>query len=116
MNNEIEWLVGVDHDELLKLRFDRFRSIELSKTLLQEKCSKTNIQLTDAVINEKAKGLSSAIDSALNYWDIKGQSLNARILSRYYSLLQLTIAEEVSANSKTHGTRTRVNYFLSRLQ
>lgn len=105
MNNEIEWLVGVDHDELLKLRFDRFRSIELSKTLLQEKCSKTNIQLTDAVINEKAKGLSSAIDSALNYWDIKGQSLNARILSRYYSLLQLTIAEEVSAITNNNGLK-----------
>lgn len=105
MDNEIEWLVGVDHDELLKLRFDRFRSIELSKKLLQDKCNKSHVELPDTVLNEKAKGLSSAIDSALNYWDIKGQSLNARILSRYYSLLQLTIAEEVAAITNTNSLK-----------
>ena len=97
MKNNYEHLVGIDYDELLKLRFERFRSFELSKKLLQEKCKNHNVILSSEVINEKAKGLSSAIDSALNYWNIKGQSLNARILSRYYSLLQLTIAEEVAS-------------------
>ena len=97
MRNNCEHLVGVDYDELLKLRFERFRSIELSKKLLKEKCKNHNISLTEDVIYEKAKGLSSAIDSALNFWNIKGQNLNARILSRYYSLLQLTIAEEVAS-------------------
>lgn len=105
MNNEIERLVGFDHDELLKLRFDRFRSIELSKKLLRDKCNNSNIELSDMIINEKAKGLSSAIDSALNYWDIQGQSLNARILSRYYSLLQLTIAEEVAAITNNNSLK-----------
>ena len=50
MNNEIEWLVGVDHDELLKLRFDRkFRFLYILDTIhqvigkLKKNCMK-NIQ------------------------------------------------------------------------
>ena len=105
MNKDYERLVGTDHDELLKLRFSRFRSTQISKQLILEKTKKHDIELEDNVINEKAKGISSAIDSALNYLEIREKSLNARILSRYYAFLQLTIAEEVASVKNKNGLK-----------
>ncbi|MGH9439208.1 MAG: hypothetical protein ACRD22_15255, partial [Terriglobia bacterium] len=41
--------------------------------------------------------MSSAIQSALGYWDTKEGGLNSKILSRYYALLQITIAEQIAS-------------------
>ena len=97
MRENYEWLVGTDVDELIRLRFSRLKSIELSRKLIKDKCENKNIHLDNKIIDEKAKGLSSTIESALNYWDISEKSLNAKILSRYYAFLQLTIAEQVAS-------------------
>jgi hypothetical protein len=97
MRENYEWFVGTNTDELIRLRFSRLRSFEISRKLIREKCEKENVNLDENIINEKAKGLSSTIESALNYWNIDENSLNAKILSRYYALLQLTIAEEVAS-------------------
>ena len=94
---EIERFVTTDPDELLRLRFSRLKSSEICKKLLLDKYRRKGITPDQNLINEKAKGLSSAIDSALNYWQMKEQGLNARILSRYYAFLQFTIAEEVAS-------------------
>lgn len=92
-----EWIVGTDPDELYLLRLGRFKSFELSKRLLKEKEEKKGLALENELLNRKAQGLSSAIDSALNYFSVKSNSLNTKILMRYYSLLQFTIAEEVAS-------------------
>ncbi|MDA3810127.1 MAG: hypothetical protein PF518_07295 [Spirochaetaceae bacterium] len=101
MREDIEWLVGTDHDELLRLRFSRLKSPEICQRLLEEKCKRKGVSLDESVLKEKAKGLSSAIESALNYWKIKEDSLNTRVLSRYYAFLQFTIAEQVASVNNT---------------
>ena len=97
MHRDFERLVGTDPDELLRLRFSRLKSVEICEKLLHEKCVKKGVSLDEATLREKSKGLSSAVDSGLNYWRIKEESLNTRVLSRYYALLQFTIAEEVAS-------------------
>ncbi|MGG1690810.1 hypothetical protein [Heyndrickxia ginsengihumi] len=54
-------------------------------------------RLDDKLISKKAIGLSSTIESALGFWNSSSENLNAKVLSRYYALLQLTIAEQVSS-------------------
>ncbi|MBD3339791.1 MAG: hypothetical protein GF353_11820 [Candidatus Lokiarchaeota archaeon] len=110
MKKEIERFVTTDPDELLKIRFSRFRSPEIAKKLLLDKCNQKDISVNQDLINEKAKGLSSIIDSALSYFQIKEQSLNARILSRYYALLQFTIAEEVASIENTVDLKVAQKY------
>jgi len=97
MKKDYEWLVGNNIDELIRLRISRLKSIEIARKLIQEKYIKYDITIDEKLLFEKAKGLSSAIDSALNYLSISEKSLNAKILSRYYAFLQLTIAEIVAS-------------------
>lgn len=101
MRSDVEHLVGTDPDELLRLRFSRLKSKDICRKLLEEKCRRKGVSLDSKLLDEKAKGLSSAIDSALNYWKIREESLNARVLSRYYAFLQFTIAEEVASIENT---------------
>jgi len=97
MKKDYEWLVGNNIDELIRLRISRLKSIEIARKLIQEKYIKHSIAIDETLLFEKAKGLSSAIDSALNYLSISEKSLNSKILSRYYAFLQLTIAEIVAS-------------------
>ncbi len=86
-----------DTDEIVWLRLNRFKSVKLCENLLQRKAHKGSTStVQEAVIKTKSIGLSSAIDSAVGYWDAKPLALNAKVLSRYYFLLQMTIAEQVS--------------------
>lgn len=85
-------------DEIVWLRFNRFKSVKLCEDLIRKKLIKSpNPLITENIIKSKATGLSSAIESAIGYWDVNPRSLNAKILSRYYFLLQMTIAEQVSS-------------------
>ncbi len=95
--NNIERLVGTDHDELLRLRLTRLKSSEMCKRLLYSKKEQASLNIEDQKIEIKAIGLSSVIESAMGYFDIKADSLNTKILLRYYALLQLTLAEEVAS-------------------
>jgi len=89
-------------DELVWLRLNRLKSTRLCENLLRSKLEKEpNELITEDIIKAKAIGISSAIESAIGYWQTPSLSCNARILSRYYFLLQLTIAEQVSSIKTT---------------
>jgi hypothetical protein len=89
-------------DEIVWLRLNRLKSVKLCENLIRKKLTKSpNPLITEEIIKAKAIGLSSAIDSAIGYWEVNPRSLNAKILSRYYFLLQMTIAEQVSSVKNT---------------
>jgi hypothetical protein len=66
MKKDYEWLVGNNVGELIRLRMSRLKSIEIARKLIQEKYIKHNIVIDEKLLFEKAKGLSSTMDSALN--------------------------------------------------
>jgi hypothetical protein len=89
-------------DEVIWLRLNRLKSVKLCEDLLNRKLKQTpNPAVTEEILKQKAIGLSSAIESAIGYWQVAPQSLNAKVLSRYYFLLQMTIAEQVSSIKNT---------------
>jgi hypothetical protein len=79
---------GTNIDELIRLRISRLKSVEIARKLIKEKYIKSGIEFDEKLLSEKAKGLSSTIESALNYLSITEKGLNAKILSRYYAFLQ----------------------------
>lgn len=89
-------------DEIIWLRLNRLKSVKLCEDLLRKKLEQSpNRAITEDIIKSKAIGLSSAVESAIGYWQVSPQSLNAKVLSRYYFLLQMTIAEQVSGIKST---------------
>ncbi len=93
-------------DEIVWLRLNRLKSNMLCEKLIKSKLEKEpNSLITDEIIKAKAIGLSSAIESAIGYWQSQSSSLNSRILSRYYFMLQMTIAEQVSSINNTDGLK-----------
>jgi hypothetical protein len=92
-NREIERLVANNVSETVWLRLRRLTSAQLCEQLLSNRSTSTRIE----VLRKKSIGMSSAIRSALGYWDTREGGLNSRILSRYYALLQITIAEQISS-------------------
>lgn len=95
-----------DSSELVWLRLNRLKSVKLCENLIRKKLKgNQSASLSDELINAKAIGLSSAIESAIGYWQVQPQSLNAKILSRYYFLLQMTIAEQVSNVTNTDSLK-----------
>jgi hypothetical protein len=94
-------------DEMVWLRLNRLRSVKLCENLIRQKLRKApNDSITEEIIKSKAIGLSSAIESAIGYWQVTPQSINAKVLSRYYFLLQMTIAEQVSSVKNTDELKT----------
>lgn len=94
-DNNYETYVADNIKELLHIRIKRLQDEEICRRVLREKSNSTNIK--QEIIDKKAKGLSSAIKSSLGFLQQETSSLNAWILSRYYALLQITIAEQVSS-------------------
>ena len=96
MNNDkdYEYYVADNVKELLQIRIKRLQDEEICRRVLKGKANTEKIQ--DEIIEKKAKGLSSAIKSSLGFWQQETTNLNSWILSRYYALLQITIAEQVS--------------------
>jgi hypothetical protein len=93
-------------DELVWLRLNALRSVKLCENMIKCKLeSCPNPLITDDIIKNKAIGLSSAIDSAIGYWQINPKLINAKVLSRYYFLLQMTFAEEVSSVKTINGLK-----------
>lgn len=85
-------------DEIIWLRLNRLKSTKLCENLIRAKLEREpNPNFTEEIIKAKAVGVSSAIESAIGYWQSQSTSCNARILSRYYFMLQMTIAEQVSS-------------------
>ncbi|EEY99137.1 hypothetical protein VOA_001486 [Vibrio sp. RC586] len=90
-------IIANDPNKLVWLRLKQLTSVEVCRNLIKDKCTRQSLSLPEETIDRKSIGLASAIDSALGYWQEKPSSLNSWVLSRYYALLQLTIAEQVSS-------------------
>lgn len=92
-NEDIEWLVSENINETVWLRLRRLTSAQLCEQLLSARGSTAS----SALIRTKSVGMSSAVSSALGFWDTTQGGLNAKVLSRYYALLQITIAEQIAS-------------------
>lgn len=90
-----ERLVADDVSEVIWLRLRRLTSIQLCRKIIQ----KRNPQLNSEIIDRKADGMAWSVKSALGYWDTKSGGLNSKVLSRYYALLQLSIAEQIASSN-----------------
>lgn len=55
-----------------------------------------NCALTTEALKIKGEDIAAAVRSALGYWESAPAALNAKVLTRYYALLQLTIAEQIT--------------------
>ena len=99
-------IIANDPNKLIWLRLKQLTSVEVCKNLIHDKCKRFGVNLDTEIVNNKAIGLASAIDSALGYWQEKPSSLNSWVLSRYYALLQLTIAEQVADPRNTSDLKS----------
>jgi hypothetical protein len=88
-----ERLVAEDVRQAVWLRFRRLTSVRLCRRMLSVRAP----ELPQDVAEKKAEGVASAVRSVLGYWQSTPASLNAKILTRYYALLQVTIAEQVAS-------------------
>ncbi|WP_321956328.1 YaaC family protein [Paraburkholderia bannensis] len=83
--------------EVVWLRLRRLSSRQLcAKVILGRSPTMPGVAL-----EEKAAGMAWAVRSAVGYWETKSGGLNARVLSRYYALLQMSIAEQIAAGDET---------------
>ncbi len=57
--------------------------------------------LSSEVVARKGQEVASSVRSALGYWQSQAASLNAKVLTRYYALLQISIAEQVASPAST---------------
>lgn len=92
-----EQLVAENVSEAVWLRFSRLTS----PTLCERTIAARAPTLSADVISKKGQELAFAIRSALGYWQSEPGSLNAKVLTRYYALLQITIAEQVASPTST---------------
>jgi hypothetical protein len=89
-----EELIADDRTEMVWLRIQRLTSESLCRKLIKERIP----EIDDELLKAKASGLASAIRGALGFWGGEALDLNSKVLSRYYGLLQLTIAEQIVAS------------------
>lgn len=91
---EVERFVADDVPEAIWLRLRRLSSSQLCKRIIERHAA----ALSPDVVEKKADGMSSAVRSAFGFWETREGGLNSKILSRYYALFQITIAEQISSN------------------
>jgi len=89
----VERLVAEDIRQTVWLRLRRLTSSKLCRQIISARTS----TLTPEVLDSKSEGVAWAVRSALGYWDSNPADLNAKILTRYYALLQISIAEQVAS-------------------
>ena len=89
----VERLVAEDIRQTVWLRLRRLTSSRLCRQIISARVS----ALTPEVLEAKSEGVAWAVRSALGYWDSNPAALNAKILTRYYALLQISIAEQVAS-------------------
>jgi len=92
-----EWLVAENLSEAVWLRLRRFTS----STLCERAIAARAPALASDILKKKGQELAFAVRSALGYWRSEPGSLNAKVLTRYYALLQITIAEQVASPQST---------------
>jgi len=79
------------------LLLKRLRSVQLSRRILDQRAKGMEKPLKEELLDTKALGVASAVESGLGYLSAAGTHLNSRVLSLYYALLQFTIAEQVAS-------------------
>jgi hypothetical protein len=99
---KIERHVAENVSEAIWLRLRRLTSTQLCRKLL----TSNRHDLNQEEIDSKATGMSWAVKGALGYWDTREGGLNAKVLSRYYALLQISIAEQISSGSPKEDLAT----------
>ena len=87
-----EQLVAENIGEAVWLRFRRLTSSTLCRRTIEARAPK----LPPAVAEQKGQEVASSVRGALGYWQTQPGSLSAKVLSRYYALLQVSIAEQVA--------------------
>lgn len=92
-NKIIERFVATDINGAIWLRLKRLTSSQICKKIIQ----RNHPSLDEKDYVSKSIGMSSAIRSAIGYWETENGGLNSRILSRYYALLQISLAEQISS-------------------
>lgn len=90
-----EELIADDRTEMVWLRIQRLTSETLCRKLIKERVP----EIDDELLKAKASGLASAVRGALGFWSGEALDLNSKVLSRYYGLLQLTIAEQIVSSA-----------------
>lgn len=83
--------------EIIWLHIKQLTSEQVSKNLIKEKYHLNGKSINEELLEMKALGLSSSIKNALGFWGERPTALNSWILSRYYAILQFTLAEQVSS-------------------
>jgi hypothetical protein len=68
-----------------------------SSRLCRQIISARTNTIASEVLDSKAEGVAWAVRSALGYWESNAADLNAKVLTRYYALLQISIAEQVAS-------------------
>ncbi len=89
-----ERILAENPQEILWLRYRRLLSSKMCEKIISSKGS----GLSSDVVAEKADGVASAVGAAIGYWESKSDNLNSWIVSRYYALMHLTIAEQVASS------------------
>jgi hypothetical protein len=92
-----EQLVAENIAETVWLRLRRLTS----STLCQRVIEARNPSLPVLVLEKKGQEVASSVRSALGYWQSQAASLNAKVLARYYALLQMSIAEQLASPDST---------------
>jgi hypothetical protein len=90
---KVERLVADDTQQTVWLRLRRMTSSRLCRQIISARSN----SLAPAILASKAEGLAWAVRSALGYWESSPAELNAKILTRYYAVLQISIAEQVAS-------------------
>lgn len=92
-SQKTERFVATDVNGAIWLRLKRLTSSQICKKIIQ----KNHPSLQEIEYINKSIGMSSAIRSAIGYWETENGGLNSKILSRYYALLQISLAEQISS-------------------
>jgi hypothetical protein len=98
----VERLVAENVSEAVWLRLRRLTSSILCSRIVARRAS-TSIESkgeetrASTSIESKGREIAWAVRSALGYWQSSAVALNAKVLTRYYALLQISIAEELAS-------------------
>ncbi|WP_234099654.1 YaaC family protein [Enterobacter roggenkampii] len=98
----IERFVATDVNGAIWLRLKRLTSSQICKKIIQ----KNHPSLQEVEYINKSVGMSSAIRSAIGYWETQNGGLNSKILSRYYALLQISLAEQIASGDPKDDLKT----------
>jgi hypothetical protein len=96
-----EQLVAENLGEAIWLRLRRLTSPTLCARII----SARSAGLNPDIVAQKGQEVASSVRSALGYWQSQPASLNAKVLTRYYALLQISIAEQVASPASTADLR-----------